>query len=134
MTEQSKKILKGVGITVGILLILGIGIMIYFKSTKSNEEDEEENPYIKPKQAASSTNATSSGGVNPEYTKAEIKRMQSWLLSTSRLIMNTYIERAITDSGGLDGVIGSGFRKAEAEAIRIGLLKDRNDLYIRSNK
>lgn len=130
MTTKSKKILKGVGITVVILLILGLGVMIYFKSTKSGDEDNDDNPYTKPRNTSSGSGSGS--GSTSVYTKDEIKGMQNWLMIRAMNADNQVIIQAIESTGGIDGIIGSGFRKAEAEAIRIGLIKDRASLYEKS--
>jgi hypothetical protein len=132
MEAQTKKILKGVGITVGILLIVGIGVMIYIKSTKKGDGDEDENPYTKPRQPNGNTGSTS-GSINAvSYTINQIKGMQNWLMIRAINANNQVIIQAIENTGGIDGVIGSGFRKAEAEAIRIGLIRDRAQLFERS--
>ncbi len=129
MTPQSKKILKGVGITVLILSIIGLGVLIYFKSTISGDEDKDENPYTKPRNPSTSSGSTSS---SVSYTKDEIKGMQNWLMVRAINANNQVIIQAIETTGGIDGKIGAGFRTAEAEAIRIGLIKDRASLYEKS--
>lgn len=131
MTERGKKILKGVGITVGILLIIGVGVMIYYKSTRSDDENEDENPYTKPSQPKSSSPKSTS---SLSFSVEEIKGMQSWLWSSAIVSQNKIITAAINDTGGIDGKIGPGFIKAENEAIRVGLIKDRRDLFAKSKK
>ena len=132
MTEQGKKILKGVGITVGILLILGIGVMIYIKSTKKDEGDEDENPYAKPRQPSGNTGSNTGPTNSSSYTVNQIKQMQNWLIVIGTKVDNQVIVNAIVDSGGIDGKIGPGFRKAEAEGIRVGLFDSRARLFERS--
>lgn len=67
------------------------------------------------------------------YTKAEIENMQAWLLETAGTECNHRIIDLIMTTGGIDGIIGKGFRGALDEAISHGYVKDLVDLFSKSN-
>ena len=132
MTTNKKQVWKTVALVAGIVLVVGaIVIIIYQQHKKKNEEETgDENPYVptsKPHVASSGSSGSGTGGLN--FTKDEIKQMQQWLLNLGYFGQNQVIIQAINGSGGIDGVIGSGFNKALNEAIRLGWVKDLKELY-----
>lgn len=130
MTPENKQLLKAIGISAGIVLIVvSVSVIIYKSTKKEDEETDGLNPYLIP----SGTERTTTTSSKTEYTKEEIKKMQGWLVSKAVLEQNTIIINAIRDTGGIDGVIGNGFHKALNEAIERKYVKDLNDLYKKSN-
>lgn len=122
MTAKTKKVIKIVGISSAILLIIGTGIYIYYRSTHQTD-DNDENLYDSiPKSSNSSS-----------YSSDEIINMQAWLLSIAIKNDNQLIIDAIQTTGGVDGYIGTGFNTALAEAIKQGYVTSLNDLYHKSN-
>lgn len=67
------------------------------------------------------------------YSKREVEHMQAWLLETAANNGNHRIIDRIITSGGIDGVMGRGFRSALDEAITEGFVTDVADLHRKSN-
>ena len=129
MTPENKRILKIVGISVGIALVLtaiSIGLYKYFHRNDENIETESDEP------SQNNYNQSKPQVVNyynSGFSKDQIEQMQSWLVKIGSLWHNDLIVRAIRDSGGIDGVIGNGFNTALKEAIRVNYVTDIQDLY-----
>lgn len=135
MSEKTKKAWKIVGIVAGVLLLIGgtVGFFVWRNRNKDGDESDE-NPYVTKNTtsgASSSTSSSSGSGSSSSqsYSKEEIKKMQSWLLSRGIFHFNTTVINAIQSTGGIDGVIGPGFNKALAEAIKQGWVMGMLDLY-----
>ena len=145
MTPETKKVVKVILITTGIVLVVGgITLIIYLSWKKSHqEESSEENPYVKankkPTSSSSSSSSTSHSSAPTNvyngvtYTVSEIKRMQSYLLHMGAILSNEYIVGRIQNTGGIDGKIGTGFKEALLEAIKIDLVTDITHLLSRAN-
>lgn len=133
MTEDKKKALKVVALIGGIALV-GVGGYFLFKHLSSgSEEEQDENKYLsKPSQGGSS--GGSGGSYNQPYPKEEVKNMQAWLLTSSIFYGNGYVAEQIKNTGGLDGVMGTGFYNAMQAAIKEGWVSDLKDLHNKSNK
>lgn len=131
MTEKSKRIWKIVGISAGVLTIIGIGIYVWHKQT-SKPEESAENEFLPkvPYQAPSQAPKTGTAGL---YSKQEIEKMQAWLLATGISMHNQIMSYAITSTGGLDGKIGKGFWTALNEAIKRGYVKNLEELHSITN-
>lgn len=128
MTAKGKKIAKIVGFSLLGLALVGGGIYLYYRS-KGNDEPADENPYVR-----NTYNTTVSSGatsVNPyaKYNTEEIKKMQTWLYWKGIFKLNKIITDAIGNSGGIDGVVGTGFKTALNEAVKQGYVLSLTDLY-----
>lgn len=129
MTAESKTIWKTVGITAGVILIIGAIVIIVIQRRKRNEELEDID-YAPEKSSGSSSSGSSVN--NSGFTTEEVKRMQSWLVKIATMWQNSVIVNAIQSTGGIDGKLGSGFNKALAEAIRVKYVTDIHDLYVQA--
>ncbi len=139
MNDQAKNNLKAVALSLGIVLIIASVVVIIYKQYQKGKDDstDDTNPYLPLSKSAHSPSQTPSQSSFPNYfnqgyTKAEVERMQGWLFSTATLKHNEIIVKAIRDNGGIDGKMGSGFKIALKEAIRVGYVKDLKDLEIKS--
>ena len=131
MTTKQKTILKNVGITLGVLLL--IGAVISFAIRKGRDA-----------RLVDDTDTTGSSGANYSqvpattagsgYTKDEVKAMQVWLIQKAATNNNNAIISAIRTTGGIDGIIGEGFYTALREAIAQGYVTSLNDLYKKATK
>lgn len=135
MTPETKQVWKAIALSAGILLVVtSIGIMVYRYFNKDDEPETNikvldqtpDNP------TPSYTSSTSKGYNNLNYSFADVERMQAWLVKIATLWQNNVILKAIRDSGGIDGKMGTGFNIALKEAIRVTYVKDLNDLYTKS--
>lgn len=133
MTPQEKTSLKIIAILGGIL-ILTIATILIVRKIRDTRAEREENEATEKEEAGSPPRSGSeSSAMNTlngrTFTKTEIEKMQSYLINLGAFKMNDLIVRSIRDTGGIDGKIGSGFKAAFAEAIRIGEITDLDDLY-----
>lgn len=132
MKPQHKAVWRTVGITAGVLLIVSAIVIIIVIQKKKREEQADDTPETAaPKTSSGSTSKSSSNG---KYTKEEVENMQAMLLNYGIMGYNQVIIKAIQDTGGIDGVIGDGFRTALAEAIRAGYFKSLEELHYFANR
>lgn len=144
MTPEAKKVLKVALISVGIITIITVIAVLVIKKIQKDKEEKEadkEEPQSKTvyvhqtptggSSASASTTNTLNGRV---YTRAEIEKMQSYLVHMGSVKNNMTIVKSIQDNGGIDGKIGSGFKAALKEALRIKMVNDQDDLYARAIK
>lgn len=117
---ETKKVWKIVGISLGILALIGTGL--YFLLRKKEENNTQYMP--EPERVASPSG---------QYSPEEIKNMQAWLLSEGIRNENQIITHAINSTGGIDGKIGNGFQTALSEAMKQGYIDSLNALYKISN-
>lgn len=143
MTPENKKVLKIIAISAGIILILAVITILIVQQVKKRREEGEESGISDGGDSAPSkpSTGTSSGGGSSTssfggrtFSKAEIVKMQSYLMNMGAMAMNDKIVSAIRDSGGIDGKIGTGFKTAYNEAIRVGIIKNLDDLYTQAMK
>ncbi len=135
MNAQQKKGLKIVGVSLGIVFIIGGAVIIFILRKRKQDESYQE---YNPPYTNSGTSPSEYGGGSTEtpslqYTKREVERMQTWLIQAATIKRNTIILNAIRSTGGIDGKIGNGFYTALHEAIKRGYIKDIHDLYNKSN-
>lgn len=143
MTPENKKTIKVLAIAVGIILVLAVIAILIGQKIKRDREAREESGTSDGGSAPSATGSasTSSGGGSSTssfggrtFSKTEIEKMQSFLFNMGAMAMNELIVGSIRDTGGIDGKIGTGFKTAYNEAIRIGIIKSLNDLYTQAMK
>lgn len=148
MTAENKKVVKILAISVGVILILtGITILIVKQVQKNRDAREalkasadSKGTDSPPAKTSSGTSGSTSGSSSTNtfggrtFSKTEIERMQAYLLSSGAIERNELIVSSIRDTGGIDGKIGTGFKTAYNEAIRIGLIKSLDDLYTQAMK
>lgn len=129
MNAKQKKLVKVVGISAGVLLLIGgIVALIIYKQRQKELEDE---PIF-----INNGSGSTGGSYTPtsqSYTPREIERMQAWLMQVGLTYGNSIIVDAIRTTGGIDGKIGRGFNTALDEAIRKGYVKSLSDLYDKTN-
>lgn len=140
MTPQDRPVWKTVALVAGITLLaaaITFAVVMYFRNRKTDDGDE--NPYAKDTKptgsapsSGSSGSSSGSGSSGSYYTADEIKKMQTYMIVRANMLQNHVILDAIYSTGGIDGKIGSGFNKALKEAIRVGVVKDLKDLYVKS--
>lgn len=129
MTPENKLVWRTVAFTAGIAILIGITIYLVIRNRdKGQQQNEDYSPSAPSKKPASPT----SGSSGSNFTTDEVKRMQSYLYVYGAMALNSTITDSIKDSKGIDGVIGSGFRTALAEAIKIGIVDSQQDLYYKS--
>ncbi len=145
MTPENKKVIKVIAISLGIAIIVTVATIIIIKqvqkSRATKEADEKDGvsdggnpaPY-KPSSGSSSGGSSTSSFGGRTFSKDEIVKMQSYLFNMGAMKMNDKIVSAIRDSGGIDGKIGNGFKTAYNEAIRVGIIKNLDDLYTQAMK
>jgi hypothetical protein len=112
------------------------------QKSKAEKEEQEKGGISNDGDSAPSkpSSGTSGGGSSTSsfggrsFSKAEIEKMQSYLFNMGAMAMNDTIVSAIRDSGGIDGKIGTGFKNAYNEAIRVGIIKSLDDLYTQAMK
>lgn len=127
MTPETKKVVKTIAVSMGVILIVVSIVVIIYKKTKGGDESEDTfNPFARNTEPIEIDES--------KYSRDEIERMQSWLIAKATEEQNNLIIDAIRDTGGIDGDIGEGFVKAINEAIRKGYVKDLEDLYKKSNQ
>jgi len=127
MNAQQKKIVKIVGISTGVLLLIGgIVALIIYKQRQKELADE-------PTFTGTGATGNSHTSAPQSYTPTEIERMQTWLMQVGLTYGNDTIVNAIRTTGGIDGKIGNGFNTALNEAIKQGYVKSLSDLYSKTN-
>lgn len=126
MNAKQQKIVKIVGISLGIALLVGGVVFIAIQMKRTQELSDE--PYLP------SENKTPKGSSqSSNYSKKEIERMQVLLLQIGITYGNNIIIDSIRNSGGFDGVIGQGFNIALKEAIRLKYISSMSELYNKAN-
>lgn len=140
MTPENKKVVKIIAISAGVILILAvITVLIVKQIQKGREEkggvsDEGNSAPSKSYPTSSGSGSSTSSFGGRTFSKAEIEKMQSYLFNMGAMAMNELIVSSIRDTGGIDGKIGTGFKNAYNEAIRVGIIKSLNDLYTQAMK
>lgn len=133
MTPEGKRTVKIIAIVGGIALILtAITILIVQQVQKARAEREEEEAAASSKPAPQHTSPTALSVATLEgrtFTKAEVEKMQSYMLIIGQFAQNEYIISNIRDTGGIDGKIGQGFKNALAECIRLKVVSGLDQLY-----
>ncbi|TSJ41264.1 hypothetical protein [Fluviicola chungangensis] len=141
MTPENKKVIKVIAISLGIAIIATVATIIIIKQVQKSramKEAEEKDGISEGGSSALSkpTSGVSSGGGSSTssfggrtFSKDEIVKMQSYLFNMGAMKMNDLIVSSIRDTGGIDGKIGTGFKTAYNEAIRVGIIKNLDDLY-----
>lgn len=139
MTPENKLLLKRIALFVGIAAILATVIVLIVQNNKYKrdaEKAEENSDASPPKPTSTGTSGgSSSGGSSTNtlngrtFTKTEIEKMQTLMAFIGYMKQNQFIQSSIAETGGIDGKIGEGFKEALAECIRIGAVKDLDDLY-----
>ncbi len=132
MTPANKQIWKAVGISAGLILIIGGIIILVVQLKKRKEQEDSDEPEPVKKTGSGSWGSSGSSVNNSGFTTEEVKRMQSWLVQIATMWQNPIIISAIQSTGGIDGKMGSGFNKALAEAVRVKYVTDIHDLYTKA--
>ncbi|ASS50146.1 MAG: hypothetical protein A3D31_11300 [Candidatus Fluviicola riflensis] len=133
MTPETKKTLKAIALTAGIILVVGgIGLLIYLNWKKNKEDDEDSDAETQKNSAGKTTTIVKV--VPSNYSVSEIKKMQNYLYLRATMMPNSYIIKRLTDTGGIDGKMGDGFNDALKEAIRVNIVKDLNDLLTKATR
>ena len=146
MTPENKKVVKIIAVSVGVILIVTVATIIIIKQvekSRAKKEAEEKDGVSNDGDSAPSkpSTGTSSGGSSSTssfggrtFSKAEIEKMQGYLFNMGAMANNDTIVSAIRDSGGIDGKIGTGFKTAYNEAIRIGIIHSLDEIYSEAMK
>ncbi|ASS48411.1 MAG: hypothetical protein A3D31_08390 [Candidatus Fluviicola riflensis] len=142
MTPENKKVVKIIAVSVGIILVLSVITILIIKQVQKGREEREASRISDGGDSApsKSSSGTSGGGSSTgsfggrTFSKAEIEKMQSYLFNMGAMAMNETIVSAIRDTGGIDGRIGTGFKTAYNEAIRIGIIHSLDELYSEAMK
>ncbi len=142
MTPENKKVVKIIALSLGAIIVLAVITILIVKQVQKGREAREESRISDGGDSApAKSNPTSSGGGystssfgGRTFSKTEIEKMQSFLFNMGAMAMNDTIVSAIRDSGGIDGKIGTGFKTAYNEAIKIGIIKSLDDLYTQAMK
>lgn len=140
MTPENKKVVKIIAISAGVILILAVITVLIVKQVQKGREekggvsDEGDSAPSKSYPTSSGSGSSTSSFGGRTFSKAEIEKMQSYLFNMGAMAMNELIVSSIRDTGGIDGKIGTGFKNAYNEAIRVGLIKSLDDLYTQAMK
>lgn len=144
MTAENKKVVKILAVSVGVVLILTAITILIVKQVQKNREKREALKASENSSGGNSVPAKSSLGTSNSsslntfggrtFSKAEIEKMQSYLLNVGAMALNEVIVSSIRNTGGIDGKIGTGFKTAYNEAIRAGYIKSLDDLYTQAMK
>lgn len=140
MTPENKKVIKIIAISAGIILILAVITVLIVKQVQKGREekggvsDEGDSAPSKSYPTSSGSGSSTSSFGGRTFSKAEIEKMQSYLFNMGAMAMNELIVSSIRDTGGIDGKIGTGFKNAYNEAIRVGIIKSLDDLYTQAMK
>lgn len=136
MTPENKKVVKIIALSVGIILVLTVITVLIVKQIQKGRDEEASRISDGGDSAPSKPSSGSSGGGSSTstfggrtFSKEEIEKMQSYLFNMGAMAMNDTIISAIRDTGGIDGRIGTGFKTAYNEAIRIGIIHSLDELY-----
>jgi len=136
MTPENKKVVKIIALSVGIILVLTVITVLIVKQIQKGRDEEASRISDGGDSAPSKPSSGSSGGGSSTstfggrtFSKEEIEKMQSYLFNMGAMAMNDTIVSAIRDTGGIDGRIGTGFKTAYNEAIRIGIIHSLEELY-----
>jgi hypothetical protein len=136
MTPENKKVVKIIVVSVGVAMILTVITILIVKQVRNSREENDtdsESGDPAPSKSNQTSSSSGSGSMNTlngrTFTKIEIEKMQSFLFNMGAMAMNELIVSKIRDSGGIDGKIGTGFKAAFNEAIRINIVKNLDDLY-----
>lgn len=120
--EKAKKKNTGIWIAAGLLVAAGVtGLIIWLVNRNKGEGDV--NIWLE----ESKKNKRESS--NSGYSTEDVKAMQRWMLAMGEETANPMIEQYIMGSGGVDGIIGDGFRSALQESINRGWVDDLAGLH-----
>ncbi len=131
MTKKKNKTLKIVALFGGLVLVGVGGYFLFTHLSGKSEEEAAENKYL-PRSSGGNSSGGSGSTYNQPYPKGEVKQMQAWLLSNAMFFGNTYVSEQINDTGGMDGVMGTGFYNALQAAVKEGWVSDLRDLHDKS--
>jgi hypothetical protein len=141
MTPENKKVVKIIALSVGIILVLTVITVLIVKQIQKGRDEEAsrisdggDSAPSKPSSGYSGGGSSTSSFGGRTFSKEEIEKMQSYLFNMGAMAMNDTIVSAIRDTGGIDGKIGTGFKTAYNEAIRIGIIHSLNELYSEAMK
>jgi hypothetical protein len=141
MTPENKKRLKIIALSVGIIIVLAVITALIVKQIQKGRDEEAsrisdggDSAPSKPSSGYSGGGSSTSSFGGRTFSKEEIEKMQSYLFNMGAMAMNDTIVSAIRDTGGIDGKIGTGFKTAYNEAIRIGIIHSLNELYSEAMK
>lgn len=149
MTPESKRAVKIIAIIAGAILIASVATILIVKKIQKDKAEAEAlkaadaansaAPKTTTTAPASSSGLPSSGSSTSSFegrvfTKLEVEKMQSELIVIGTVFSKPDIVDAIRSTGGVDGVIGNGFKTAFNLAIQYGLLKDLDTLYLDATK
>lgn len=142
MTPENKKVVKIIAVSIGIILVLSVITILIIKQVQKGREEREasrisdggDSAPSKPSSGYSGGGSSTSSFGGRTFSKAEIEKMQSYLFNMGAMAMNDTIVSAIRDTGGIDGKIGTGFKTAYNEAIRIGIIHSLDELYSEAMK
>lgn len=142
MTPENKKVVKIIAVSIGIILVLSVITILIIKQVQKGREEREasrisdggDSAPSKPSSGYSGGGSSTSSFGGRTFSKAEIEKMQSYLFNMGAMAMNDTIVSAIRDTGGIDGKIGTGFKTAYNEAIRIGIIHNLDELYSEAMK
>jgi hypothetical protein len=142
MTPENKKVVKIIAVSIGIILVLSVITILIIKQVQKGREEREasrisdggDSAPSKPSSGYSGGGSSTSSFGGRTFSKAEIEKMQSYLFNMGAMAMNDTIVNAIRDTGGIDGKIGTGFKTAYNEAIRIGIIHSLDELYSEAMK
>lgn len=142
MTPENKKVVKIIAVSIGIILVLSVITILIIKQVQKGREEREasrisdggDSAPSKPSSGTSGGGSSTSSFGGRTFSKAEIEKMQSYLFNMGAMAMNDTIVSAIRDTGGIDGRIGTGFKTAYNEAIRIGIIHSLDELYSEAMK
>ena len=140
MTPENKKVVKIIAVSAGVILILTVVTILIVKQVQKSraerEEKEKSGGSNGGDSAPSKTSTGNSGGGSSTnsfggrtFSTAEIEKMQSYLMNMGSMAGSDLIYKSIRDTGGIDGKIGTGFKTAYNEAIRIGIIHSLDELY-----
>lgn len=130
--EPKKNIGSLIALSVGLALILGVGIYGVVKFINRDKDTTgTTDPYLVPNPATSGGGSNSAIADNKGFTTEQIKTMQTYLLQLGYQYNNRYIIDSIELTGGIDGVMGEGFKAAIIEARDKGYLTGYEDVLAR---
>ena len=142
MTPENKKVVKIIAVSVGIILVLSVITILIIKQVQKGREEREasrisdggDSEPSKASLGSSGSGSSTSTFGGRTFSKSEIQKMQGYLMNMGAFAYNDLIVRSIRDSGGIDGKIGTGFKTAYNEAIRIGIIHNLDELYSEAMK
>jgi hypothetical protein len=133
MTPENKLMFKRIALTVGIIVVLTTVLVLIVRNNKykRDAEGKRQSDEESPSKPSGSTGGSSLANTleGRTFTTTEVEKMQAYMLFVGQMAQNQYLIGQIRDTGGIDGRIGAGFKNALAECIRIGVVKNLDELY-----